>query len=217
MKKLLTVIITTLLLVSCQKSLPDYQIAQPVSFANENWHVLSVADDYVALLSDEIIYPDSIYFDDDILFNQIIYWKSQKVSYQDSAISLYLTEEVLPKYPADDLHEADGYTVRLLSVKDLDFISFTKSTDENGILHYRQKGDQDYSWVIADDECYWLMDEVSDQAENTVYGESAAEQYIHSCWLYISSYRQLEITSVAEKMPYGFKIVINVKKSALAD
>ncbi len=218
MKKLLILIMTILLLASCQKKQKEYTPGELVSFGDENWYVLQDNGDHLTLLSEDIIYPDSIFFDDDVLFNQIIYWKQEKVSYPDSAIRLYLQEELLTKLPQGDLYKVDNQDpIRLLSLNDLSFIEFETTTDENGILHYSQKGDQDYSWIVGDNETFWLMDEAKDTAENIVYGESAAEQYIHSCLMFISNYNIIELTSVAEKMPYGLKTVINVNKSAFAD
>ncbi len=191
-----------------------YAPGTEISYHDASWYILDKTDDYYVLLSKEQIVPESIFFEDDLLFDTIRYFNGPKLKYNDSALYLYFQEEIEPLY--EDLVEVNGYKARLLSIDDIrKIIPLEKKTDDNGIIYYAQSDNRDYSWIIEKGKWYWLMSEASDDIANVVYGESASEKYLHYCWYTITCDDKITITSVGNHMDDSIKMVINVKKEAI--
>ncbi len=222
MKKLIVMLLLLVSLCACKKEepvKPDYVKGQEISFADAQWRVLfdSYGDsDYVTLISASIVYPDSIFFDDELLYDPVRYYESDKLKYADSALKLYLEEELLPLYGADNLKEVEGYKIRLLKLEDIKMImSVENMTDDNDLTYYCQTDNNDYSWLISQNEWYWTMEECTDDKPYIVYGESEYDEYNHYSWFILTNYGKIELTSTGQRTDDGIRVVINVLKSAL--
>ena len=123
MKKLLILLFALMMfLTGCEKTEPEPQPAEPevtlrkvgeeVSFHDMKWNLIRDEDpdsDYITVVSSEIIVPDSIYFEDDLLFDTIRYFSIDKLKYEDSGIKIYLEEELLKDLGEDNLKEVDTH------------------------------------------------------------------------------------------------------------
>ena len=222
-KGLLVIIIILLLLGGCKEKEPEitleYSQGQEVVFCDTSWRVLFDSysnSNYVTLISSQLVYPESIYFDDDLFYMPIRYFTDVKLKYADSAIKLYLEEEVLPLYGDSNLIEINGYKIRLLTLNDLkNVMPLEVYTDDNQLVHYRQADSEDYSWLINKNEWFWTMEECADDLPYIVYGESSFDEYNHYSWYALTNSDVIEFTSVGQRNDDSIKIVINVYKSAL--
>ena len=191
-----------------------YNIGDEVSFSDKDWYILSVNEDSYTLVSKELDYSDSIYFDYDILFGMIKYFQEDKLKYEDSAMKLYLEEEILPQL--GELKEVDGYKIRLLTLEDIKkVIPLKEMTDDNDLTYYLQDDDADYSWLLPVNTWCWTMEECQDDVGNTVYGETASQQFTHYSWYIMTNYNGIAVTSVGTQRDDSIKIVINVDKARL--
>lgn len=230
MKKITVVLLVLLMMLTgCQKpdqvpvepDLPGpekkvYAYGELVAYNDQIWYVLSEGEDYVTVISAEEIVPDSIYFEDDLLFDTVRYFTIDKLKYEDSGIKIYLEEEVLPTLQPDKLKEVDGHKIRLLTLSDLEnFMTMEKKVDDNDIAYYTNNDGNDYSWLIKENTWYWTMEPAKDDIVNVVYGESMSEQYIHYSWYVLTNKNGLLLTSVGNHKDDAIKIVINILKDAL--
>jgi hypothetical protein len=219
MKRILAAAAVILLALSgCGAS--AYQMGQAVEFAGRTWYVLAdspAGQNYVTLLSEQIVVPDSVYFDDDLLYLPVRHFQDAKLSYDESAISLYLTEEVMPELGADHLVVVDGYAIRLLNMDDLQNVLDLRAVkDDNGLTYYVQASSGDYDWLVPRGGWYWTMIECTDDVGNIVYGEAGSQQYLHYCWYILTNYGAVVLTSVGNQTDDGIKIVVNAKKTAVS-
>ena len=230
MKKSAIILLTLLMILTgCQKPVtepqkPDEQPVQEqkyatgteITYCDQKWYVLSEGDDYITVISADEVVPDSIYFEDDLLFDTIRYFSIDKLNYADSGIKIYLEEEVLPNLQPDKLKEVDGYKIRLLKLSDIEsFIPMEKKVDDNDIAYYVNNDGKDYNWLIKENTWYWTMEPAKDDIVNIVYGESMSEQYIHYSWYVLTNKNGLLLTSVGNHKDDAIKIVINILKQAL--
>ena len=222
MKKIVIMLLLLVSLTGCHNEKPvnpDYVQSQEVSFADAKWRVLfdSMPDsDYVTLISASLVYPDSIFFDDDLLYDPLRFYEGSKLKYADSALKLYLEEELLPAYGSDNLKEVEGYKIRLLTLNDLKKIMpLEDMTDDNELTVYLQNDHNDYSWLISSNEWFWTMEECTDDKPYIVYGESEFDEYNHYSWYILTNYGNIQLTSTGQRTDDGIRIVINVLKSAL--
>ena len=231
MKKLL-VILLCLLLASCSSvptppkpeddPNPDdsvtpeitFNIGDKVTYSEHDWYILSLDDTCCTMVSAEADYSDSIYFDYDLMFGMIRHFTDEKLRYEDSAMKLYLEEEIAPQL--GELTENDGYTIRLLTLSDIrKIVPLENKTDDNGLEYYVQTDDGDYSWLIGSNSWCWTMEECQDDLPDTVYGETKSQQYQHYSWYTLTNYGHIEVTSVGTRRDDSIKIVINISRDLL--
>lgn len=232
MKKILILLFALMLfLTGCEKTEPEPEPAEPevtlrkvgeeVSFHDMKWNLIRDEDpdsDYITVVSSEIIVPDSIYFEDDLLFDTIRYFSIDKLKYEDSGIKIYLEEELLKDLGEESLKEVDGHKIRLLTLADITAIlPMEKHIDDNDIAYYKQSSSDDYSWLVRNNTWFWTMEPANDDIVNIVYGESMAEQYIHYSWYVLTNENGLLLTSVGNHKDDGIKVVINLLKSAVTE
>ena len=232
MKKTLLILLVLLLFLSgCKEDKKEPDPVEPevtllktgdeVSFHDMKWNLLKDEDpnsDYITVISSQIIVPDSIYFEDDLLFDTIRYFTIDKLKYEDSGIKIYLEEELLKDLGEDSLKEVDGSKIRLLTLADiLAIVPMEKNIDDNDIAFYRQAGNGNYEWLVKENTWFWTMEPANDDIVNIVYGESMAEQYIHYSWYVLTNENGLLLTSVGNHKDDGIKVVINLLKSAIAE
>ncbi len=222
MKKTLTflLVITFIFSASCaQEEEISYTVGEEVIFNEEEWYVLNIneEEDYLTLVSKDEIIVDSIYFDDELLFDMVRYFTDEKEAYVDSALYIYIEEEVIPTMDEDSLVAVDGYKVRLLNLEDIQQVmELTTLVDDNGLTYYQQASDGDYSWLVPTNSWYWTMIECEDEVDNVVYGESSSEKYLHFSWYIITNYNDcIEVTSIGTRTDDAIKLVANVVTSAV--
>ncbi len=228
MKKTLAILsVLLIILTGCEKPLepvpsvdpePEtrYEIGQEITYADQKWHIINEGEDYLTVVSAEEIIPDSIYFEDDLLFDTVRYFTIDKLQYDESGLKIYLEEELLPELQPDNLKEVDGYKIRMLTLADLENIMpLEKKFDDNDLVYYTNADGKDYSWLIREHTWFWTMEMARDDIVNVVYGESMAAQYIHYSWYVLQNENGLLLTSVGNHKDDAIKVVINILKEAL--
>ena len=191
-----------------------FTIGDKVTYSEKDWYVLSYDDSCYTLVSAELDYSDSIYFDYDLMFGMIRHFNDAKLRYEDSAMKLYLEEEVAADLGT--LTEKDGYKIRLLNLNDIkNIVPLEKKTDDNGLDYYVQSDDKDYRWLIGTNNWCWTMEECQDDLPDTVYGETKSQQYQHYSWYTLTNYGHIEVTSVGTRRDDSIKTVINVSRELL--
>ena len=187
-----------------------FEIGDKLIYSESEWYVIALHDDCCTLVSAVHDYSDSIYFDYDLLFGMIRHFTDRKLTYEESAMKLYLEEEVAPAM--NELAEVDGYKIRLLTLKDIEnIVPLEKRTDDNGLDYYVQTDDRDYSWLIENNSWCWTMEECTDDLPDIVYGETKSQQYQHFSWYTLTNYGHIEVTGVGTRRDDSIKIVINIR------